>query len=406
MSPTTDKPKSPKRHWLSFSLRTMLVLILLSSLCMGWFGRDLYRYRIEEALREKIVMKGGNAYRYTLSEPIYPLHGEPKWKQLVCLLPMLLFDEDIYSDVPVVVLRGDSDALIQELPKLRGVRDVFILDVEVSDASVNALVNLRSLKTIVLMNASISPQQLGRLSQCQQLEFVNLHAQSATDTHLQQLRSFPALTKVHIQDSEATDQGFASLHHLSNLNMVTIVNTPGLTDKGVEHLAGRKHVEWLEFTGTSLTDKALLTLSQLQSLQFLKICPSNGGVLFTDHHAYCFENMTSLEYLDVRGTQIGDSSLQSIGKLPRLRTLDVGLSRISNEGLPYLQPLQELESLNIAGTLVNQEGLRHLAHLESLNMLQVSPDQGIADGLLGKVSIDIDLLPTTNQVSVNTSEGL
>ena len=55
--PTTT-PK-PRRRWLQFSLRTMLVLVLIFGAGLGWFAREVQKARAQREAAKAIEKLGG-----------------------------------------------------------------------------------------------------------------------------------------------------------------------------------------------------------------------------------------------------------------------------------------------------------------------------------------------------------
>jgi len=51
-----------KRHWLQFSLRTLLVFMLLLSLPLGWFAMKMQRASRQREAVEAILKVGGTAW--------------------------------------------------------------------------------------------------------------------------------------------------------------------------------------------------------------------------------------------------------------------------------------------------------------------------------------------------------
>jgi len=59
MSESVAHAEARKRRWYQFSLRTLLVLVLLLSMPLAWIGRVLEKTRREQAVVAKIEMWGG-----------------------------------------------------------------------------------------------------------------------------------------------------------------------------------------------------------------------------------------------------------------------------------------------------------------------------------------------------------
>jgi uncharacterized membrane protein len=74
-------------------------------------------------------------------------------------------------------------------------------------------------------------------------------------------------------------------------------------------------------------------------------------------------------WMDLRGTEVTDAGLATVGRFPHLVRLDLSGTSVSDTGLAHLGELPHLESLNLYGTAVGDGGLAHLESLESLRRL-------------------------------------
>jgi hypothetical protein len=84
-APTTT-PK-PHRRWLQFSLRTMLLLVLIASVPLGWLGMKVREARQQwEAVRAIRMVEGVVEYDFERDETgvvqIRPLPADLAWRLL------------------------------------------------------------------------------------------------------------------------------------------------------------------------------------------------------------------------------------------------------------------------------------------------------------------------------------
>ena len=76
-----SRPK-PKRRWLQFSLRTLLVFVTLSAFASGWFVVKMQRARRQREAVKAIVEAGGRVwYDYEVNAPTgsVPKPPGPAW---------------------------------------------------------------------------------------------------------------------------------------------------------------------------------------------------------------------------------------------------------------------------------------------------------------------------------------
>jgi Leucine-rich repeat (LRR) protein len=75
-----------------------------------------------------------------------------------------------------------------------------------------------------------------------------------TDAGIERLAGLTRLQVLAVRG--ITDQGVASLKGLSDLRLLSLSGTK-ITDGGIAHLAALKNLEFLDVSGTHVTDKAL-----------------------------------------------------------------------------------------------------------------------------------------------------
>ena len=132
----------------------------------------------------------------------------------------------------------------------------------------------------------------------------------------------------------------------------------------------------------NITDEDLLLFfrqaadSEIRGLSFRK-CR-----WFTNAGLAHLKNLTALESLDLRFTQITDAGLAHLKNLTALESLNLSVTKITEAGLPHLKNLIALERLNLSVTKITDAGLAHLKNLIALERLNLSvtkiTDAGLA----------------------------
>ena len=191
-----------ERRYLQFSLRTLLVFVLLVSIGMSWLGVKMARARRQKEAVEVVLEVGGEVrYDYELYPKERPV---PAWLRE-------LFGDDFFFDVVWVICGpdlGDDEAIY-----------------------LKRLTNLEML----LVGAQI------------------------TDAGLENIGGLIDLRHLFLYDMEATDAGLEHLKGLTNLETLVLRNTP-ITDAALEHLKGLTNLEYLDLSHTGMTGPGLASI--------------------------------------------------------------------------------------------------------------------------------------------------
>jgi hypothetical protein len=201
---TTTKPR---RRWLAFSLRTLQVVVLLTSVPLVWVGKRLTEARKQREAARAIQKLGG---RISCEPAVGDMIGAAvAWAGT-------LLGEDLTENVIEVRLVGaqaGEDGL-KNLPGLARLRQLYLDSTQVTDASLERLEGLRRLQTLFLMNTRI------------------------TDAGLERLKGLTELRTLHLQDTQVTDTGLAHLDGLAQLQWLNLEGTRVTCVTPV-------HLEWL-----------------------------------------------------------------------------------------------------------------------------------------------------------------
>ena len=186
-TPTTN-PKR-RRRWLQFSLRTMLVLMLVFGAGFGWLAHQFHQTRAQQKAEMAIEELGGNV-GYT------PASGG-MIRTAVARLGKL-FGEDLSLDVTGVYLGGTqvNDAGLAHLQGMTQLRVLHLGDTQVSDAGVAHLRGLTQLEVLLLDDTQVSDAGLADLGGLTELRVLSLCNTQITEAGIAQLQK--ALPKCEI----------------------------------------------------------------------------------------------------------------------------------------------------------------------------------------------------------------
>lgn len=308
---------------LRFSVRQLLILILMVGGCLGWVIRS------ERIQREAVaILKKNDAlvwYNWECKDGKYIPNGEP-WA------PKWLLDYmgvDFFSHV-VLVQGLRTDVELAAAGRLPGIEELS-LSGSLTDA---ALVNLRSLTS------------LKRLS---------LHSGNITNAGLVNLKDLTSLETLELGSDGITDAGMEYVADLPSLRELCLNCSVG--DAGLKKLNGRNNIELLALLNTQITDDGLAVLEGWTRLKrFVFIRPQ-----FTDAGLAHLKNLTQMTYLDVSSSRVTDAGLASLEGLTRLEELWLANTRVTEAGLlAHLKGLTQLKELGIPSDVLTASGLREL----------------------------------------------
>lgn len=122
----------------------------------------------------------------------------------------------------------------------------------------------------------------------------------------------------------------------------------------------------LDLTYSNVKDAHLLRLTNLSSLEVLKLGCCSVGDLAIEHLAAAAPN---LRVLDLSDTNVSDQSMPHVSSFTKLEHLSLFSCSLTNRSLRHVGKLVELHSLDIDCREVTDDGLLHLRELKRLRKL-------------------------------------
>jgi hypothetical protein len=214
-----------QRRWLQFSLRTLLVFMLLVAIGCGWFAHKLYKARQQRQAVAAIIGMGGGV-RYDNDQSPLTIQRKEGW--LANFLGV-----DFYQDV-----------------------------------------------VSVSVGANVTEDVLTQLDTFHHLNQLGFRATSISDGDLAHLREWPGLQYLYLGGTEISDAGLAHVKGCSNLIYLDLSGTK-ITDAGLKSIGGLSRLERLNLGSTNITDsglECLKTLSQLRNLDVWGTQVTDAGV--------------------------------------------------------------------------------------------------------------------------------
>jgi len=223
--------QQPERRRFQFSLRTLLLAVLVVSLPCSWFA-----VRMERAKRQREAVDAIEkawcdiTYDDRLSNSAEP--PVPQWAR------SLLGDDFFFDVVQVRCIGGNfSDDEAGHLEALTNVTFLELGGTQITDAGLEHLEGLAS------------------------LDHLTLYSTSVTDTGLEHLEGLASLVTLHLARTRVTETGLEHLEGLTNLTDLNISYTP-VTDAGLEHLKGLAKLEKLNLTDTQVTPEGVKNIQR------------------------------------------------------------------------------------------------------------------------------------------------
>ena len=199
-------PNSRRRRF-QFSLRTLLLVMLLASLGASWFAVKMrMAKRQREAVRAMRKLGGCVIYDYECVDPAVPLG--PEWLHSV-------LGEDYFGTVLYVYLK----------------------------------------------NTQATDAAMAHLEGMSQLRSLGLDRTQVTDAGLAHLETVNQLQKLYLVDTHITDAGLNYLVGMTEL-MTLQLDSTRITDAGLAHLKGMKQLRLLTCRGTRVTAHGVNDLRQ------------------------------------------------------------------------------------------------------------------------------------------------
>ena len=213
----------PRRRFLRFSVRGMIVLVLVVAVWLGWVA---WRARIQrqayEAISKHSVMIN---YDMELNETN---PWAPQW--LVDLIGY-----DFFANVVSVTI-GEAEDI------------VFV-------SSFNLLNDLD------LSYTTITDSQLSHLKDLTTLRKLSLYNTRITDGGLAYVKKLNCINDLSLAFTKVTDIGLKDLNGLVDLQSLDLTETK-VTDAGLVYLKGLTKLKFLDLRGTKVTDVGVKELQQ------------------------------------------------------------------------------------------------------------------------------------------------
>jgi len=235
------------RRYSRFSVRGLIVLVLVIGAGLGWLVRSA---RIQREAVAAIWNAGGVVYYDWQWDEMYIPKGNPRTPRW--LADLIGFD---YFDHAAAVV-SCQNPLSPPKPAI--------------DAVIVQVGSLTRLQRLNLGYSSFSEAGLVHLKGLTNLSDLGLACTQVTDVGLANLKGMTKLSELSLFRTQVTDAGLVHLKGMTNLNYLVLGSTL-VTDAGLVHLKGLTKLTYLDLDCTQVTDAGLVHLKGLTKLNRLDL---------------------------------------------------------------------------------------------------------------------------------------
>lgn len=204
-----DQHTRPKRRWLQYRLRTVLIVMTVVAVALAWWSHSARRQRDAVAALRKI----GADIEYDRSLPWIGDKSEPNlppcWPQWL----LKRMGEDYFARVHSIQLARTqvTDGDLAHLQQLGTVRGLFLFETRIGDGGLQHIKYLRSLEVLNLESTNVTDAGLAQIGGLSRLERLFIKDTQVTDAGLEHLTGHTTLRNLCLPEESVTAVGVARL---------------------------------------------------------------------------------------------------------------------------------------------------------------------------------------------------
>ena len=257
----------PTRRWLQFSLRTLLVVMTLAAVLLGW----VVSQRQKAANQQNAVESFQAAEKFWSDSPNgidltkFPsIHASadvtfdtratprPEWLRLV-------LGNEVFGTAQKIKFSGADDIGLAPVVHLTNTREIHLYGTQVSDAGMAYLAGLPKLEVLLLGGTRVGDAGMAHLEGARSLKSLYLTNTRMGDAGLAHLSKLPNLESLYLSGTLITDSGLANLSGMKGLKELEIKDT-NVSDVGLIHLQALVSLSKLDLKDTKVTDQGVASL--------------------------------------------------------------------------------------------------------------------------------------------------
>lgn len=261
---------------------------------------------------------------------------------------------------------------------------------------------LKSVQRLSLSGKSLSKTSFNALTAFKGLQALSL------DVHSMDNSGLAALTPMNIERINLSGiqtmsvEGYAHLARIPSLKALSLGNLDVMPNQLAE-LAKSSHLEQL--TITRVVTEHLIALKPLQSLRIVRLYTNMNDTrhYFSEPGFAALAELKNLEtlYIEACGPT-SDASLQSLVSLSKLKVLSImNREEVTDAQMACFAQMSALEELGIRGSQITDEGLAKLSGLKSLKKVCLFPDSKVTPSGIARLQKTIPGLVVTNGIGLD-----
>lgn len=176
----------------------------------------------------------------------------------------------------------------------------------------------------------------------------------------------PRVQRLTLEGSSVTDEMLGALHGLRDVTYLYLGET-ALTAHGVEQLGRVESVQYLSLRGLQLGGLRRSHLEQFPQATKLGLDNTDVG----DDDLGSLEALPQLETLWLNNTQVTDAGVVRLGAMEKLSNLYLPETKVDGSGLEVFAKRGALRYLSLRMTRLSPEGVRSISALRGLTTLEL-----------------------------------
>jgi hypothetical protein len=198
-----------RRRWYQFSLRTLMLFMLVCVVSSAWVGWKLDETRREQAVVAKLESRRGWVDYHEMDGPPWITRHFRK------------------VSTAHLELSAIGDAKLKHLQAFTDLETLSLSYTRVTDPGLVHLKELTRLKVLSLANTQVTDAGLVHLEGMTALETLHLHTTKITDAGLEHLKGLTNLQELWLFDTQVTDEGVTTFQQaLPDCGILYLANTP------------------------------------------------------------------------------------------------------------------------------------------------------------------------------------